>query len=180
MKKYLKVFTCFLKVGAFTFGGGLAMLPILERELTEGESPLLSKEAIADNYALAQCAPGIIMVNTSILSGYQIAGLGGSFRGALGVCLPSVVVILLISRVLGNFLAYPVVQLALAGVRSGVCALIVRTLINLWKKSIPDKTAFLLYVVALFLLLAFDLSPVIPVLIGAAAGIIVKRRGFER
>lgn len=180
MKKYFDIFLSFFKVGAFTFGGGLAMLPILERELTEGENPYLSKEAIADNYALAQCAPGIIAVNTSILSGYQIGGFAGGIVAALGVCTPSVIVILLISRLLGNFMDNPTVSVALMGVRSGVCALILRTLSNLWKKSVPDKPAFVMFAIALVLLVFVDMSPVIPVAIGAAVGIYLKTRRNER
>ena len=180
MKKYLDIFIRFFKVGAFTFGGGLAMLPILERELTEGDKALMTKEAIADNYALAQCAPGIIAVNTSILSGYQIGGFAGGLSAAFGVCTPSVIIILLISRVLGNFMDNPTVAVALMGVRSGVCALILRTLSNLWKKSVPDKPAFCLFALALCLLVFFDLSPVIPVVIGAATGIYLKTRRMGR
>lgn len=103
MKKYFDIFVRFCRVGALTFGGGLSMLPIIERELSEGEKPYLEKEAISDNYAMAQCAPGIIAVNTSILCGYQIGGTLGGIVAAFGVCVPSVIIILIIATVMSSF-----------------------------------------------------------------------------
>lgn len=180
MKKYIKIFFSFFRVGALTFGGGLAMLPILERELADGANPCLTKEAIADNYALAQCAPGIIAVNTSILSGYQIGGTLGGIIAAFGVSVPSVIVILIIASVLGSLMNNPIVTLALAGVRSGVCALVLRTITSLMTKSIVDKITLILFFIALAVLTFVNISPVVPILIGAALGVTAKKMGEKK
>ena len=91
MKKYLDIFFSFCRVGGLTFGGGLAMLPILEREVNDSHG-WLTKEEIADYYALAQCAPGIIAINTSVLCGNHIAGVLGGIVAAFGVVVPSIIV----------------------------------------------------------------------------------------
>ena len=147
------------------------MLPIIERELSEGEKPYLEKEAISDNYAMAQCAPGIIAVNTSILCGYQIGGTLGGIVAAFGVCVPSVIIILLIAAVMSSFMTNHYVAIALMGIRSGVCALILNTIMGLWKKSIIDKITFGIFAFALVLLVIVDLSPVYSVFLGAFLGI---------
>lgn len=177
MKKYIKIFFSFFRVGAFTFGGGLAMLPILNSELSEGENPYLSKEEIADNYALAQCSPGIIAVNTSVLCGYQIAGASGGITAAIAVCVPSVIVILIIASILGSLMSNPLVGYALLGVRSGVCALVLNTLRNLMTKSIVDKLTFALFLIAFTILLFVPVSPAVPVVIGGVLGIAAKKAG---
>ena len=147
------------------------MLPIIERELSEGEKPYLEKEAISDNYAMAQCAPGIIAVNTSILCGYQIGGTLGGIVAAFGVCVPSVIIILIIAAVMSSFMTNHYVAIALMGIRSGVCALILNTIMGLWKKSIIDKITFGIFAFALVLLMVVDLSPVYSVFLGAFLGI---------
>ena len=171
MKKYFDIFVRFCRVGTLTFGGGLSMLPIIERELSEGEKPYLEKEAISDNYAMAQCAPGIIAVNTSILCGYQIGGTLGGIVAAFGVCVPSVIIILMIAAVMSSFMTNHYVAIALMGIRSGVCALILNTIMGLWKKSIIDKITFGIFAFALVLLMVVDLSPVYSVFLGAFLGI---------
>ena len=179
LKKYIDMFFRFFRVGALTFGGGLAMLPIIERELTEGENALMTKEQIADNYAIAQCVPGIIAVNTSIISGYQIGGTAGGLVSAFGVCAPSFIIIFIIASVLSGFMDNSYVLIALAGIRSGVCALILNTVFNLAKKNIVDKLTLAIFFLAFGILLFVDVSPVIPIVIGAAIGVLAKRKGGE-
>lgn len=179
MRKYLDLFFRFFRVGGLTFGGGLAMLPIIEREICEGKNAMLSKEQISDNYAIAQCVPGIIAVNTSIISGYQIYGTWGGITRAFGVCTPSFIVILIIASVLSGFMDNPVVMVALAGIRSGVCALILNTLINLSKKNIVDKLTLAIFFMAFAILLFVDVSPVVPIVIGAVLGVIAKMKGGD-
>lgn len=180
MKKYLDIFIRFCRIGAFTFGGGLAMLPILENELASGDKPYLSKQDIADNYALAQCAPGIISVNTSILSGYQIAGTWGGIVAAFGVSVPSVIIILIIASLLSGFMENPIVMLAMAGVRSGVCALVLKTVTNLMTKSIVDKVTLTLFFAVLAVLTFVNISPAVPVILGGIVGVLVKKAGEEK
>lgn len=174
MKKYLDIFFSFCRVGGLTFGGGLAMLPILEREVGSDERQWLTKEEIADYYALAQCAPGIIAINTSVLCGNHIAGVLGGVVAALGVVVPSIIVILIIASVLNNFLAVPAVAAALMGIRAGVCALILKTVMNLSKKNIVDRITMILFLIAIVALTFVDVSPVIPVVVGAVVGIAAK------
>lgn len=180
MNKYLDIFFRFCRVGALTFGGGLSMLPIIERELAEGERPLLDKQDISDNYALAQCAPGIIAVNTSILCGYQVGGTRAGIVAAIGVSVPSVIVILIIASVLTNAMSNPLVVTGLMGIRAGVCALILRTLSNLSRKSVVDKVTAVLFVIAMAVLIFVDVSPVVPVVIGGAAGVVSHLLGLSK
>lgn len=177
MKKYWDIFIRFNRVGALTFGGGLSMLPIIERELGGGETPYLTKQDIDDNYALAQCAPGIIAVNTSILCGYQIGGTLGGIIAAIGVSVPSVIIILLIAAVMGNFTDNPYVVAALMGVRSGVCALIMQTVRNLMSKSIVDKITLGLFLFTMLVLTFVKISPVVPVIVGGLIGVYAKKAG---
>lgn len=176
MKSYIEIFFSFCRVGGLTFGGGLAMLPILEKEVSSSKK-WLSKEEIADYYALAQCAPGVIAVNTSILAGNHIAGTMGGIVAALGVTFPSVIVILIIASILNNFMALPVVVMALAGVRAGVCALVLNTVMNLCTKSIVDKVTLALFLLAFAALTFVDISPAVPVIAGAIVGVLAKKAG---
>ncbi len=174
MKKYLDIFFAFCRVGGLTFGGGLAMLPILEREMINDSHQWLTKEEISDYYALAQCAPGIIAINTSVLCGNQIAGVLGGIVAAFGVVVPSIIVILIIASVLNNFMSVPVVISALMGIRAGVCALILKTVMNLSRKNVVDKLTLIVFLVALAALTFADVNPVVPVVIGAVVGINAK------
>ncbi len=180
MNKNIDIFFRFFRVGALTFGSGLAMLPILERELCEGESPYLTKEQISDSYALSQCVPGVIAINTSILSGYQISGAVGGIIAAFGVALPSLITIMLIAAVLSRFTDNAIVTAALMGVRSGVCALILRTLVNLSKKNIVDTFTLAIFFLAFAALVFIDLNPAAVVLAGAALGVISKALGGKK
>ncbi|MBQ8604874.1 MAG: chromate transporter [Oscillospiraceae bacterium] len=174
MKKYLDIFLAFFRVGGLTFGGGLAMLPILEREMINDSHQWLTKEEISDYYALAQCAPGIIAINTSVLCGNHIAGVIGGIVAALGVVVPSIIVILVIASVLNNFMSVPMVASALMGIRAGVCALILKTVLNLSKKNVVDSLTMVVFLVALAALTFVDVSPVLPVIAGAVVGIGTK------
>ena len=174
MKKYLDIFFAFCRVGGLTFGGGLAMLPILEREMINDNHRWLTKEEISDYYALAQCAPGIIAINTSVLCGNHIAGVLGGIAAAFGVVVPSIIVILVIASVLNNFMSVPVVVSALIGIRAGVCALILKTVMNLSKKNVVDTLTAIVFFVSLIALTFVDINPVVPVIAGALVGIAAK------
>lgn len=176
MKKYLDIFFSFFRVGGLTFGGGLAMLPILEREVNETHG-WLTKEEIADYYALAQCAPGIIAINTSVLCGNHIAGTVGGIVAAFGVVVPSIIVILIIASVLNNFMSVPAVAAALMGIRAGVCALILKTVMNLSKKNVVDVVTFVTFGIAIIALTFMDINPVVPVIFGVVVGIVAKTFG---
>ena len=137
MKEYLKIFWAFIKVGALTFGGGYAMLPILQREVVE-HNHWASEEEIMDYYAMAQCLPGIIMVNTAAFVGRKYRGKLGGIVAALGSMLPSLIIITVIAMFLTAFSDYPVVKNAFAGIRVCVVVLIVNAVVKLWKSAIVD------------------------------------------
>ena len=145
MNFYVDLFLTFAKVGVCTFGGGYAMLPILQREVVE-KKHWVTDEAITDYYALGQCTPGIIAVNTSVFIGHQLRKIPGDIVAALGVVFPSFVVITIIAAFLANFSDYPAVQHALAGINAVVVALILSSVLKLGKttlKNAPSLCVFL-------------------------------------
>ena len=170
MKEYLELFLTFAKIGGFTFGGGYAMLPIMQRELIEKRN-WTTNEELLNYYAVGQCTPGIIAVNVSTFVGYQKKGILGSIFSTLGVITPSVIIIMLIASFLQNFSGYPAVQHAFSGIRVAVCATVFVAIWNLWKKSVK-KWSHILFCVAAFCLSAFtDLNPIWIVLLAGIGGI---------
>lgn len=170
MKIYFDLFLTFAKIGGFTFGGGYAMLPIMQRELVEQRN-WTTNEELLNYYAVGQCTPGIIAVNVSTFVGYQKKGVLGSIFSTLGVITPSMIIIMLIASFLQNFSQYPVVQNAFSGIRIAVCATIFVAIWNLWKKSIK-KWSHIIFCVLAFCLSAFtNLNPIWIVLLAAIGGI---------
>ena len=150
MNIYLDLFLTFAKIGAVTFGGGMAMLPILQREVVEKKG-WATDEELTDYYAIGQCTPGIIAVNTAIFIGHRNRGAGGGVAAALGVVTPSILVITVIATFLSNFADYPVVQHALAGVNACVVALIASSVIKLGKSTLKNKASKAIFAVVLVL-----------------------------
>ena len=185
MKKYLELFLAFAKVGVCTFGGGYAMLPILQRELVEKKG-WATEDQLADYYAVGQCTPGVIAVNTATFVGSARAGVWGGIVATLGVVFPSMVIIILVAAFLRNFMENQWVDHAFNGVRAGVVALILSSVIKLVKGAVKDVPAGIIYVVVLALsavnlfvptesaLLSALCSPVALVLIAGVAGLCVK------
>lgn len=173
MNIYFQLFTAFAKVGVLTFGGGYAMLPILEREVVESKG-WATEEELADYYAIGQCTPGIIAVNTATFIGKKTAGTLGGIIATLGVVFPSLVIILLIAGIIQNFADLPVVKSAFAGIRVCVCVLILNSVIKLFKSSVKDWPAALIFLAVVSVSLIFDVSPVLFVIMSAFAGILIK------
>ena len=140
MNLYLDLFLTFAKVGVCTFGGGYAMLPILQREVVEKKG-WVTEEEVTDYFAIGQCTPGIIAVNTSVFIGYRQRGVPGGIAAALGVVFPSFVVITIIAAFLTKFATYPVVQHALAGINAAVVALIAVSVLKLGKTNLRGRPA---------------------------------------
>ena len=173
MKEYFDIFKAAFRVGLFTFGGGYAMLPILQREVVETRG-WVSEEEVLDYYAIGQCLPGIIMVNTMIFVGQKRKGTKGGIVAALGTVCPALIIITLIAALLTNFADVPAVKNAFAGIRVCVCVLIFNAVVKLWKSSIIDwKCLVLFFIVALGSLLT-DITPVVFVLFAAVVGIVIK------
>lgn len=178
MKKYIDLFLAFAKIGVMTFGGGYAMLPMLERELIDNRG-WTTNEELMDYFAVAQCTPGVIAVNTATFIGYKLYGNLGGIVATLGVVFPSLVIITTIAGVLTNFADIPAVKHAFAGVRVCVCVLIFNAVVKLWKGAIKDKTALVLFVVIFLLSVFLDVSPVVYVIACAAAGIFLTKMGVR-
>lgn len=148
MKQYLNLFFTFAKIGVCTFGGGYAMLPILQRELVDNKG-WATEEELADYYAVGQCTPGVIAVNTATFVGYNRLGWLGGVVATLGVVFPCLVIIMAIAAFLSNFMHLDVVVHAFNGVRAGVVALILSSVLKLLKTSLVDWKTRLIYVVVL-------------------------------
>lgn len=165
----LDLFITFMKIGAFTIGGGLAMLPIIEREIVE-KKQYISHEEIVDAFAVSQSLPGIIAINSAIYVGYRIAGVLGAIVTTIGVVLPSFVTIILIAMFFTSIQGNTLINKALTGVKAGVAGIIGVAVVRLGKKVIKDTFALILAVVAFILAAFLDISIVIIVLAGALSG----------
>ena len=178
MKTLWQLFAAFMRVGALTFGGGYAMIPMLEREVVNRHH-WATEEELMDYYAVGQCTPGVIAVNVATFVGYKIAGNLGGVIATLGVVTPSLLIIMFIASVLQNFADVPAVKSAFAGIRVCVSVLIFNAVLKLWKKAVVDKAALVLFVLVFLLSLFTKLSPVVFVVFCAAAGILLTRWGVR-
>ena len=173
-KEYFTLFSTFARIGGLTFGGGYAMLPMLQREIVEHYG-WATEEELADYYAIGQCTPGIIAVNTATFIGYNRRGVLGAIIATLGVVFPSFVIISLISAVLSNFAHIAMVQHAFSGIRVAVCGLILQAVIKLLKSSVKNAMGWILLALTFLAVVLFDLSPVIVVVAAALTGILASR-----
>ncbi len=183
MKEKLKrswvLFLTFFKIGAFTFGGGYAMIPLIQKEVVESKG-WITDEDILDIFAIAESTPGPIAINSATFVGYKIAGVFGSFCATLGVVLPSFVVISLISLVLREFSEIQAVKFAFRGIRAGVLALIVKALISMYKQCPKYAYTYVLMGAALILSAFVSINAIYIILgcgiFGLAASLTLERR----
>lgn len=173
MKALLDLFWAFAKIGALTFGGGYAMLPMLQREVVEHHG-WATEEELMDYYAIGQCTPGVIAVNTATFIGQKTRGISGGIAATLGVVFPSMVIITLIAALVRNFAHLAIVQNAFAGVRVCVCVLIVNAVVKLWKKSVVDLPTLIVFAAVFAGSVLTELSPVLFVLLAGAAGLVIQ------
>ncbi len=179
MKELCSMFWTFAKVGVMTFGGGYAMLPILQREVGEKKN-WATEEELTDYFAIGQCTPGIIAVNTATFIGQKTKGIPGGILATLGVVFPSLVIISALAGVIEAFSHLAWVQHAFGGIRICVCVLIVNAVAKLYKKAVVDKLTFAIFL-AVALGSAFtSLSPVLFVLAAAILGIGIKVLGGKK
>ena len=179
MKLLLKLFAVFAKVGVMTFGGGYAMIPILQREVVEKQK-WASEEELMDYFAIGQCTPGIIAVNTATFIGQKNKGVLGGIFATLGLVFPSLVIISLLAGVIEAFSHIVWVQHAFGGIRICVCVLIVNAVIKLFKKAVIDKFSFVVFLAVALAAFFTDLSPVIFVLVAAVLGVVIKNAGGKK
>jgi chromate transporter len=173
MKEYMELFMAFARVGVLTFGGGYAMLPILQREVAEKKN-WVTEEELMDYYAIGQCTPGVIAVNTATFVGQKRKGIPGGIIATLGVVFPSLIIISVIAAFISNFSDMAVVQNAFAGIRACVCVLIFNAVLKLWKKSVVDGVTLAIFLAVFFGSMLLDITPVVFILAAALAGILVQ------
>ena len=179
LKKILKLFITFFKIGAFTFGGGYAMIPLIQQQIVE-KKKWITDDDILEIIAIAESTPGPIAINSATFVGYKVAGFFGSFFATLGVVLPSFVIILLISFVLRNFTEYQAVKYAFYGIRAGVLALLVKALWTMYAKIKKNAIGYILMALA-FIVVAFLDINVLYVIAGCAVvGIIYSSIAARR
>ena len=176
MSLLAKLYVAFFKIGLFTFGGGYAMLPMLQREVVDRHG-WATEEDILDYYAIAQCTPGVIAVNTATFVGTKLKGALGGAVATLAVVTPSLIIITAISAVLQSFASYPIVQHGLAGIRVAVAALVVSSVIKIYKKGVKGIMGNAVFVASLILIVLFELSPVWIVVATAILGIGLAHKG---
>ncbi len=175
-----QLYWAFLRIGGLTFGGGLTMLPMLKYELVE-KKKWISEDELLDCYAIGQCTPGIIAVNTATFVGYRKCGVAGSIASTAGMVTPSLVIITLLAAFLESFMDNMWLQHALMGVRGIVCALMLNTVINLARKSLTDVFTCVICCVVLGLCLMTEIPTILIVVASAIAGIIAERiRGIHK
>ena len=170
LKKVRKLFFVFFRIGAFTFGGGLAMIPFIKREIVDNNG-WIGEEDIVDIFAMVQSVPGVIAVNSAIFVGYRVAGMWGAVASAFGGVLPSFIVISAIALFFSSFKKIPVVARAFEGVNAGVAALILTALLQLIRPSIKDNFGWAIAVVVFVIMSFTDVSAVYVLLASAGAGI---------
>lgn len=173
LKTLFLLFFTFAKIGAFTFGGGYAMLPMLEREVVE-KYKWSTREELMDYFAIGQCTPGIIAVNTATFVGFKTAGVFGGIMATLGLVFPSLVIISVIAAFIRNFTDIAVVQSAFKGIQVCVCALIIDAVIKFIKKSVVDKYCAGVFLLA-FIVAQFTSVSTIFIVIGAGVlGVLIS------
>jgi len=165
------LFLTYFRVGAVTFGGGYAMIPILEREVVKKKN-WVSEEELLDYYAISQCTPGVIAVNAATFVGYKMAGVLGSVFATLGVISPSIIIITIIANMLSVFSDNRYVTSAFKGISIAVCALVFTTVVGMIKKNVKNIFSVILAVFAFVAIGILNLSPIIVVIAVLAASLI--------
>ena len=179
MKLLLQMFLAFAKVGVMTFGGGYAMLPILQREIVDNKG-WATEEELMDYFAIGQCTPGVIAVNTATFIGQKLKGTWGAIFATLGVVFPSLIIISLLAGVIEAFSHVVWVQNAFGGIRVCVCVLIANAVVKLFKKAVVDVPTMIIFLAVAIGSILLPVSPVIFVIAAAVAGIVLKAMGGKK
>jgi len=172
MKKKLSLFWTFFKIGAFTFGGGYAMLPLIEREIVENKG-WLSQEEMVDIFAISQSFPGAVAINSAIFIGKKICGYAGALFALLGTILPSFVIITIVAIIFERISDISFIKAAFKGISSAVVALLIVAAIRVGKTAIRDKSGILIFIIALVLLVIIKIHPVYVIIMGILSGLLI-------
>lgn len=174
MKELIMLFLAFAKIGAVTFGGGYAMLPILQRDIV-AKHKWATDEELMDYFAIGQCTPGIIAVNTATFVGYKKKGVLGAIFATIGVVFPSFVLITIIAAFVTNYAEIPMVRHAFSGIRICVFVLILNAVLKLAKGSLVDKWTYIIFGAVFVLSFFFSIPAAILVLLAGFTGFLIKR-----
>ena len=181
-KLYLQILLSFMKIGVVTFGGGYAMIPIIENE-TSKRRKWITGDDLIDVVAISESTPGPIAICAATFIGYKTAGFIGAFMATFGVVLPSFVIIFLISIFLREFSTYDIVKYAFTGIRAGVLALIIKAVISMFKRAPKHILAYIIMALAFTLVVLFSANVLVIILssaiIGLVASYIARKRGKE-
>ena len=172
MRELFKLFWAFFKIGLFTFGGGYAMLPLIQKEIVEKEN-WATEEEVMNYFAVGQCTPGVIAVNTATFVGHKIKKTMGGVFATIGVITPSIIIITIIAQFLRQFAEVETVKYAFNGIRVAVAVLILNAVIKFWKSGIKNLIGVIIFAVTLILSIFFDLSSVYIVIGALITGIIL-------
>lgn len=173
MKELWTLFWTFFKIGSMTFGGGYSMLPLLQKEIVE-KYHWATEEELLDFFAVAQCTPGVIAVNTATFIGYRKKKSLGGVCATVGVITPSLIIIMIIASVLQQFASVEWVSHAFAGIRIAVVALIISAIVKLWKTGVKDAIGVCLFLVSFVLVAFVKISSVWIVILSILTGITVQ------
>ena len=180
LKLCLQLFLTFMKIGVVTFGGGYAMIPIIENEITEKKGWITADELL-EVVAISETTPGPIAICAATFIGYKIAGFFGAFAATVGVVLPSFVIIYLISLFLRAFEQLQVIKYAFFGIRAGVLALLIKALFSMYKKAPKNFVAYIIMAASFVAVAFFSANVIIVILsaavIGIAATLIARKAG---
>ena len=168
----LDLFLTFFKIGAFTFGGGYAMIPLIEREIINNKG-WIEEEELLEVISVSQMTPGVIAINAATFVGKKTAGLSGSIVASIAVILPSLFIISFIVHFVADSFASPVAKKILTGVRAGVVAMILKSLIRLFKSSANTPLGVVIFIFTMICLIFSLLSPIKLIVMGAAFGLIL-------
>ena len=175
----LRLFLTFFKIGAFTFGGGYAMIPLIQHETVEKHN-WISDEDVLEIVAIAESTPGPIAINAATFVGFRTGGFWGAFCATFGMVLPSFVIITIISRILQQFQELRVVRYAFMGIRAGVLALILKALWNMYRKCPKHPMAYVIFAAAFVLVAVLKVNVVLVILLCAALGLLSSRLAERR
>lgn len=159
-----ELFFTFFKIGFFTFGGGYAMIPLIEREMIYGKK-WIDKDELLEIISISQMTPGPIAINAATFIGKKKMGVLGSFAATLGVVAPSLIVIIIISAFFSKSFLNPTVQKLFIGLRAGIAAMILSSVVKLSKNTLIDKLSCIIFIISLIGLVFFDISPIILILV---------------
>lgn len=176
MKELLELYFAFFRIGGLTFGGGLTMLPMLKHELVT-KKKWVTEDELINYYAIGQCTPGIIAVNTATFVGYKRKNIIGGVFATLGMISPSLIIVSIIAMFLKQYMEYPLVAHAVGGIKVIVCALMLNTVITMAKKTVRNVTAAIVCLVAFLLAIFTPVPTVLIVILSGLFGILLLKMG---